>query len=288
MINISDNHNKLAIVTGGDGGMGREIVLEVAKRGYYVIMATTSPSNAEELCKRLREESCNANIFAYELDLTELPKIDSFVERIKELGMPVALLANNAGILCWKRETTVHGLEKTMAVNYVGHYYLTDLLIPLMERGSRIVSTVSCTYLIGRVPEEPFERTNQSFNRFVFYSDSKLALALMTLKLAEDLKERGIAVNASDPGIVNTPIIRMGNIVVDKLCDWFFRPIIFQPKRGASTAVRLLLDHALEGVTGAVYANKKPTRIPNRILNHAKKEWLWQATQLLIAKIKHN
>ena len=108
-----------------------------------------------------------------------------------------------------------------------------------------------------------------------------------TGETSEELKEKGIAVNASDPGIVSTNIIRMGNIVVDKLCDWFFRPIIYKPKRGASTAVKLLLDPQLAGISGEIYANKKPTRIPKRVLNHSKKDWLLQATQLLIAQIKH-
>lgn len=284
----NNNNNKLAVITGADGGMGREIVLEVAKQGYSVVMACVNPAKCEELCLKLREESGNANIFAHELDLTNFSIIDKFVAEIKQLGKPIALLANNAGVLCWNREKSIEGIEKTMAVNYVGPYRLTHLLLPMMEQGTRIVNTVSCTYLIGRVPEEPFYRTNSCFNRFVFYSDSKLALTLFTLKLSEELKERKITVNASDPGIVSTNIIRMGNVVVDKLCDWFFRPFIYQPKRGASTAVKLLLDPELEGVTGSVYADKKATKIPDRVLNHKKKEWLWHATQLLITEIEHN
>ncbi|MBE6333479.1 MAG: SDR family NAD(P)-dependent oxidoreductase [Bacteroidales bacterium] len=284
----NNNKNKIAIVTGADGGMGQEIVLEVAKQGYYVVMACVNPSKSQDLCQKLREESGNKNIYVHELDLTNFSVIDKFVSEIKQIGMPIALLANNAGVLCWNRENTIHGIEKTMAVNYVGPYRLTNLLLSLMGEGSRIVNTVSCTYLIGRVAEEPFYRTQSCFNRFIFYSDSKLALTLFTLKLSEEVKDRGINVNASDPGIVSTNIIRMGNIVVDKLCDWFFRPFIYQPKRGASTAVKLLLDPELKGVTGTVYANKKRTNIPKRVLNHPKMEWLWKATQLLIAEIEHN
>ena len=279
--------DKLAIITGADGGMGREITLEVAKRGYHVIMACLNTVEGEDICQKIREESGNANVDVYELDLTNFEIMDAFIEQIKALNKSVELLANNAGVLCWRDSKTIYGIEKTIAVNYLGPYYLTNALLPLMGEGSRIVNTVSCTYLIGKIPTDPFYREKSRFNRFVYYSDSKLALALLTLKLSEELKEKGIAVNASDPGIVSTNIIRMGNIVVDKLCDWFFRPIIYQPKRGASTAVKLLLDPQLAGVSGEIYANKKPTRIPKRVLNHSKKDWLLQTTQLLITQIKH-
>jgi NAD(P)-dependent dehydrogenase (short-subunit alcohol dehydrogenase family) len=75
-------------------------------------------------------------------------------------------------------------------------------------------------------------------------------------------KEEGICVNMVDPGIVNTPIIKMHKWV-DPLADVFFRPVIRQAPRGASTTVYLALDPSVEGVSGKLFKDRKPVRLPS-------------------------
>jgi hypothetical protein len=75
-------------------------------------------------------------------------------------------------------------------------------------------------------------------------------------------KEEGISVNMVDPGIVNTPIIKLHKWV-DPLADVFFRPVIRQAPRGASTTVFLALDHSMEGLSGKLFKDKKPVKLPS-------------------------
>ena len=268
-----DKGKMLAVITGADGGMGREIVSAVAKAGYHVIMACLEKESGEKCLASLDCGAGRAEVL--ELNLESFDSIRRFAGEVKAKGEPVALLANNAGVLCWNMQYTADGLERTVGVNYAGPFLLTSLLLPLMVRGSRIVNTISCTYMIGRVGKDPFFRKGEKFWRFPFYSDSKLMLTLFTLELSRRLADAGISVNASDPGIVNTNIIRQGNIVVDKLADWFFRPVIYSPRKGASTAVRLLLDETLAGETGAIYSACKKRRIPSYVRNNRRSGWLW-------------
>ena len=93
-------------------------------------------------------------------------------------------LLNNAGVMNGGFRLTEDGLEEDLAVNYVGAAALALGLLPLMDEGSRIVNTVSCTYRIGRVGKELLQPDPHRFRRFSSYGSSKLALLLFTLELA--------------------------------------------------------------------------------------------------------
>ena len=92
------------------------------------------------------------------------------------------------------------------------------------------------------------------------------------------LREKGITVNAADPGIVSTDIITMHQWF-DPLTDIFFRPFIRTPKKGASTAVGLLLDEAVAGVSGQLYASSHRKQLSEKYLCHVQQKQLWQETE---------
>ena len=237
------NEIKWVIITGADGGMGTEITRAVAKAGYQVIMACYNPQKAETVRACLIEETGNPNLEVMALDLASMQSVASFADRILERNLPVSLLMNNAGTMETCRRITEDGLERTVSVNYVAPYLLTRKLLPLMGEGSRIVNMVSCTYAVGCLdfPDFFLQGRKGGFWRIPVYSNTKLALTLFTLNLAARLKEKGIVVNAADPGIVSTNIITM-HMWFDPLTDILFRPFIRTPGKGAATAVHLLLD----------------------------------------------
>lgn len=269
----------LAIVTGADGGMGRVISLTLAKAGYKIIMASLSTKSAQVVCNEIKSLSKNEQIKVYPLNLASFSSIVTFVDKIKKEGEPICLLMNNAGILNHKFEKTENGLEKTVSVNYVGPYLLTRLLLPLMNEGSRIINTVSCTYIIGKIPFHFFEKGRDGqFLRIPVYSNTKLALLWFTLELADLIKKRGITVNAVDPGIVNTNIITM-HAWFDPLTDIFFRPFIRTPEQGAKTALYLALSDEVKKITGCCFANNQVKKIPSRLLNRTEIKRLWRTTE---------
>ena len=142
---------KLAVITGADGGMGSEITRAVALAGYRVIMACCNLEKAEAKRKLLMKETNNEDIEVWKIDLASLESVASFADRLLSSTNRLALLMNNAGTMETGRHITDDGLERTVSVNYVGHYLLTRKLLPLMETGSRIVNMVSCTYAIGKL-----------------------------------------------------------------------------------------------------------------------------------------
>ena len=275
--------NKIAIITGADGDMGMEETRAVAKAGYYTIMACYCPAKALEKCEMLKKETGNNNIEVIGIDLANLQTVRNFADTIKERFGNVHLLMNNAGTLETGQHFTVDGLERTISVNYVGPYLLTRLLIPIMPEGARIVNMASCVHPMGRLNfPHFFERGCKGhFLRIWPYSNSKLAITLFTMELARRVKKHGIMVNAVDPGIVNTGIIRM-QMFFDPLTDLIFRPIIRTPLQGADTAIHLLLDKDVEGQTGTFNRSRKIVKLGKKYTEHPKMLELWERTEKIV------
>ena len=273
---------KTAIITGADGGMGTEITRAVAMAGYHVIMLCYTAFRCEERRSQLILDTKNEDIEVMQVDLSSMENIVEVAKRIIEKETSIDLLMNNAGTMCTHFIQTDEGFEHTVAVNYLAPFLLTRLLLPGMHKGTRIVSMVSCTYAIGKIGPHFFTHGKEgSFWRIPIYSNTKLALWLFTRKLAEMLKDKGITVNAADPGIVSTNIISM-DMWFDPLTDILFRPFIRTPRQGADTAIRLLLAPELEGVTGQMFASGKQRKLKEKYLNHPQAESLWADTEKLL------
>ncbi len=269
-----------AIVTGADGGMGRVITKALSQAGYSVIMACKEPNKTAYGIKAEIESECNNAIIEIEqINLLSLQSVRNFAERFIQKKRTLDLLMNNAGVLSTGFGTTENGFERTVSVNYVAPYLLTRLLLPVMQAGSRIVNTVSCTYAIGKIESDFFEKgRNGTFFRIPIYGNTKLALLLFTRELSSQLWSKGITVNAADPGIVNTKMITMEQWF-DPLTDILFRPFIKTAEQGAATAIHLALSDNLNLVSGCCYANCKPKHLPSRIARHPQQKELWNETE---------
>lgn len=280
-----ENRPKLAIITGADGGMGTEITRAVANAGYRVIMASCRLPKAETIRRMLLQEHPGVQIEIRKLDLASLESVSTFADQLVAEGEPVGLLMNNAGTIETGYHRTEDGIERTVSVNYVGHYLLTRKLLPVMGKGSRIVSMVSCTYAIGRLdfPDFFIRGRKGSFWRIPIYSNTKLALTLFTIDLAARVKECGITVNAADPGIVSTDIITM-HAWFDPLTDILFRPFIRTPRQGAATAIHLLLDEEAGQRTGTLNVNCHEKPLSGKYTRHPQMQELWEWTERYVKK----
>lgn len=276
---------KLAVITGADGGMGMEITRAVATAGYKVIMACRDPEIAEEKRQLIMRETGNIALEIVPVNLASLSSTASFANELLQRGEAITLLMNNAGTMETRRCITEDGLERTVSVNYVAPYLLTRKLLPLMGEGSRIVNMVSCTYAIGKLdfPDFFLRGKKGAFWRILIYSNTKLALTLFTIALSKKVKEKGIIVNAADPGIVSTKIITM-HMWFDPLTDIFFRPFIRTPRQGAATAISLLLDEDAGKRTGTLNVSCHPKQLSEKFFHHVQMKELWDKTEDIVAK----
>jgi len=273
---------KIAVITGADGGMGKEITKAVAKEGYITIMACLPNPNIEKVIKEIQKNT-NEEILCIELDLSSAQSIIRFVETIKEKFQKIDLLINNAGVLYPKNKTIDERWDYTTMVNYFGHYLLTIKLLPFISEGARIVNVVSLTYKYGKIYPEMFACGRNSWVQQVRnYSNSKLALLYFSLDLAKQLAAKKITVNCSDPGIVGTKIIAMNNRFFDVICEIFARPFMKSPKNGAKTAIYLALSNEVRNISGGYFKNKKQISIINKFLQGDGRDKLKEFTKRLL------
>ncbi len=242
----------IALITGADGGMGRIHTRALAKEGYDVVMACYDT----EVARPVRDAICKetgSNIHLMQVDLADLQSVVRFCDDFKSQFPTLNILLNNAGVLSSKCKTSANNVEYTVAVNYLGHYTLTNLLRPVMVNGTRIVSMISIAYYLGRIKPDFFTpKTPRKYNRFFSYGNSKLALYYFMLDASEAWENDGITFNVADPDIVSTNIIRLDNAVADKLCDWFFRPFINTPEQGAASMIAAALNPEFATTTGKI------------------------------------
>lgn len=275
---------KTAIITGAGKGMGFEEAKAVAAKGFYTIMACHHPEAAEEKRLEIVRETGNEHVEVMGIDLSDLSSVRRFADEVKGRFPHIDLLMNNAGTLEKGFHTTKDGLERTVSVNYVGPYLLTRLLLPLMGEGTRIVNMASLTYRFGFLDFPDFFTRGRKggFWRIPIYSNSKLAVTLFTFELAERLKDKGITVNAADPGVVSTDIIHLDMKLIDTFADLFFRPLIRKPRQGADTAIRLLLDEDKAGQTGTFNRSNRIINVGDKYFHHKKTKELWDRTEDIV------
>jgi len=244
---------KVALVTGADGGMGRIHVRELAKAGYEVIMACIDIAAAQPVMEEIQKE-VGGTFHLMQLDLANLSDVVRFADEVKSNFPSLQILLNNAGVLPSRSKVSADNIEYTMAVNYLGHFVLTNLLYPIMGSGTRIVSMTSIDYYLGKITTDMFApKTQRQYNRFTAYGSSKLALYYFMLDTSEAWKDEGICYNVADPFIVRTNIIRLDNKFIDALGDITARFLFRTPEQGSAVMMTAAIDPQYFGVTGKIF-----------------------------------
>ena len=272
---------KTVIITGADGGIGKYLTSTLAKEGFNIVMGCKDRERGNIVCEQIVQQTACSNIEVMEIDLSSPDSVSDFVKEVNSKYSQIDILLNNAGVLCRKAKKTKENVEYTVAVNYLGAYILTEQLFPLMSNGAKIINTVSLMLRYGKINSEFLSYNSSRFNGFAVYSHSKLALYYAALEWAEKWKDKGITVNCVDPGIVNTKIICMGNKIIDKLCDLFFRPLIRTPKQGADTILYLTKEN---NVTGKLFKSRKIKKVPSCVNDAIQMESLKNQTKDFMAK----
>lgn len=245
------NDRKIAVVTGGNSGMGKATVAALADRGFTVVMLCRNKARGEAALQDLLAKE-GRDIHLMQCDLGHMEDIRRFTEEFDTIYPRVDVLVNNAGVVSLDRRETYDGLEEQFGVNHIGHFLLTLRLLKKMELGSRIIVVASGAHKVGKIYFDDYNLT-KSFNPIKAYSQSKLANILFTRELAQRVKDRGITVNCCHPGAVATS---MG---VDRITGFgskvtgLLKPIFLTPEEGAKTAIYLATSPEGGKVTGKYF-----------------------------------
>ncbi|KAA0125376.1 SDR family NAD(P)-dependent oxidoreductase [Methylobacterium sp. P1-11] len=284
-----------AIVTGATSGLGFEAALTLAGAGAAVILAARDVEKAQRAMASIRRRHPGARLDFRHLDIGSLASVRAFGAACRMDQRPVDILLLNAGIAAVpKREETVDGFERQLGTNYLGHFALTGLLLPLIpaQATSRIVPVASLAHRRGRIHFDDLQ-LQQGYGPQKAYRQPKLAMLMFGLELDRRLKAAGSPIRAvsAHPGAARTDVFRRGDRAgpVQRLAGHLIFTVIGQP--AARGALPLLFAATAPEAEGGAYCGPDgiwelhgyPTRadIAAQARDSAAAQRLWSLSETL-------
>jgi NAD(P)-dependent dehydrogenase (short-subunit alcohol dehydrogenase family) len=184
------------VITGANSGIGLVAARELARAGGRVVLAVRDPARGEQAAATIEGET-----EVRSLDLSDLASVRAFVD---DWDGPLDVLINNAGVMATPERRTKDGFELQIGTNHLGHFALTNLLLP--QVADRVVTISSGAHRMGSIKLEDLNWNRRRYDRWRAYGQSKLANLLFTLELQRRLAEAGSEVRAvaAHPGYSRT------------------------------------------------------------------------------------
>lgn len=296
----ADLSTKTYIVTGTTSGIGLEVVTQLARQSATIICASRNLDALKKTTENISNNTSNNKIHFMHLDLTSLKSVKSFVNNFLNKFSTLDGLVNNAAIMFGPEKKTIDGNEIQLSTNYLGHFLLSELLLPVLKNSlnSRIIHTSSVMHERGHIDLEDLNFEKRKYNKYEAYYQSKLAQILYARYQAKLLNNTSVKVVSLHPGWVQTPLIKntLPLFVQDVLLYPFLRMSgMMNTWLGAQTTLFCLLDDSILKNSGkfysqtGIYKDKNsrkggwPMKCPNEEVYDDKLcEDLYNKTQLLI------
>jgi NAD(P)-dependent dehydrogenase (short-subunit alcohol dehydrogenase family) len=249
-----DLTGKRFVVTGCSSGIGFETMNALAANGAHVIGLARTLAAAQEACARVGL-SCTP----VACDLSDLDSVAAASDSIRALNGPLDTIIANAGIANLPTLQTQYGVEMQFLVNYIGHFALVNRLCDIVRDGTGRIVIVSSSASINQAPAEGVMFDNldghRSYQPFVFYGQSKFAMALYAKELSRRLQGRGIAVNSLHPGATKgtrlNQHLRRPLALIHAVAQLFMR----NTQRGAATQALLAASPRVTGISGEYWSD---------------------------------
>ena len=245
------------LITGASRGIGLAAARQLAAGGAEVVMTSRDPVRGSAALDQVAAVASGPAPTYLPADLSSLASIRDLADRLHNSFDPIDVLINNAGTASSRRVLTVDGLERTFAVNHLGPFLLTQLLLDLLMAApaARVVNTVSETHS-GRLDFGNLQGERR-YGFFSAYARSKAANILFTYELARRLEYTGVTANCFTPGPTASDFGR-GEGGVIGFMGGLMRLIGRPADDSARTAVYLATSPEMEGVTGQYFIRGRP------------------------------
>lgn len=271
---MRDIEESTIMVTGATDGLGRHVALDLAGRGAAVLPHGRSRERCESALEETRRDTGNERSSYYLADFSSLAEVRALAEKVLSERDRLDGLINNAGVISGERKESEDGYELTFAVNYLSHFLLTNLLLPLMRDSAPacVVNVASAAQSPVDVDDVMMEREYESMRA---YSQSKLAQIVFTFERAERLSGTGVSANALHPA----------SLMDTKMVHEAFGYTMSTVEEGAEAAVRLAVSPELEGVTGRYFDGQRESRANRQANDAGARKRLWDLSENLCGRL---
>lgn len=276
-----DMNNKLCVITGANSGIGFETAKALAQKGAYIVMVCRNEDKAIAAKNKILNAVDDAGVAIVLCDFSIQKEIHNAAEEIGSRYKKIDVLINNHGFIASERWETVDGLEGTFAVNHIGYFLFTNLLLENIKaaKNARIINVASDAHRAGEFDPDNIQLEN-NFNAMKAYGNSKLFNILFTKELAERLKETDVTANCLHPGVVRSNFGQSGEWWVS-LFYKVFGLFMTSNEDGAKTTIYLASSDEVENVNGAYFKNEKAVAPKKQAQDMEAAKKLWEISEKL-------
>lgn len=266
---------KKVLITGANAGIGKATAIELAHRGARVLIACRTETKAREAVSDIRTQSGNSQVEYLLADFASQASIHALATTVREQHADLAVLINNHGAIFGERALTVDGIERTLAVNHLGYFLLTHLLLDVLQAqpAARIVNVASAAHWWAR-PALDNLQGEKSYSEQGNYANSKLYNIMYSFALARRLAGSSVTVNCLHPGVIGSSFAKTSTGPTGKLMrigSWALK----STSTGAQTTVYLADAMAVAGCSGGYYHGTRIRRTRPLARDVAWQEALW-------------
>ena len=277
-------NNKTILITGATNGIGKAAAIKFAESAKSIAFTYRNEELAEDLKNEMQKINPNLSINSFFCDFSVQDSIRECADKIKNDLKAIDLLINNAGVVNTEYTETIDGIENTFAVNHLGYFLFTNLLLDLVkkESESRIINVSSAAHHFVKGMQWDDINYKDDFKMGLkAYGQSKLGNILFTKQLAKKLQKDGVTVNAIHPGGVNTSLGNQNNSLLGRVLKIILKPFFRSPLKGANTIIYLAEIDGLS-ITGAYWVDGRVAKTSHYSKNEAEAEKLWRLSEKLV------
>ncbi len=277
-------NNKTILITGATNGIGKAAAINFAESAKSIAFTYRNEELAEDLKNEMQKINPNLSIKSFFCDFSVQDSIRECADKIKNDLKAIDLLINNAGVVNTEYSETIDGIENTFAVNHLGYFLFTNLLLDLVKKKSesRIINVSSAAHHFVKGMQWDDINYKDDFKMGLkAYGQSKLGNILFTKQLAKKLQKDGVTVNAIHPGGVNTSLGNQNNSLLGRVLKIILKPFFRSPLKGANTIIYLAEIDGLS-ITGAYWVDGRVAKTSHYSKNEAEAEKLWRLSEKLV------
>lgn len=249
-------NGKTVVVTGATSGLGKAAATDLARLGADVIAVGRNPDKTAAVQAEIAAATGSATVRYQLADLSLMSEIRDLAGRLLDNENAIDVLINNAGTLFTERTVTAESIDSTLATNLLGHFLLTNLLIPRLVESApaRIINVSSGGMYSQRISISNLQNDRGEYKGSAAYARTKRGQVILTEMWAERLRDQGVTVNAMHPGWADTPGVVQSLPTFHKIT----KPFLRTPAEGADTIVWLAASDEAAGQTGLFWHDRQP------------------------------
>ncbi|XP_075884937.1 retinol dehydrogenase 12 [Nelusetta ayraudi] len=278
---------KTVLITGANTGIGKETSRDLAARGARVVMACRDLTRAEQAAQEVRLSTGNGNVVVRHLDLASVYSVRQFAKDFLDTEDRLDVLVNNAGVMMCPRWLTEDGFETQLAVNHLGHFLLTNLLLPKLRSStpSRVVTVSSIAHRGGCIDLDDLFFSRRHYSPLESYRQSKLANVLFSRELARRLKGSGVSSFCLHPGVIRTELGRHVEGWFPLLGALLSLPSLLlmkTPTQGSQTSLFCAVTPGLEDRSGCYFSDCAEKEVAPEGRDDVLARKLWEESARLV------